>query len=402
MPKRTEKKHGDYYRKRIKGPDGAWHDVYGKTIAERDRKVEEQQALWTMEEISDAQLYFADYARGWFARRSPGMSDQVRELTRRHINNVLSPALGDKLLSEITSDDLEGIMGEAAGKSRSYQKKLVQTIKQIFAAATAAGRIRRDPALGIRAGGTPPAQKEALSLADQLALEEAVRGQKIELFVLLGLYTGMRREEILGLRWDCVELDGAAPHVRVRYALRWPNNHLPEVSGVLKTSASWRTIPIPPQLVAALTAARAKETGSPAAISRRTVLHGDDGQPLHYSAFRSQWNAVRVRSVEDGRELGSKVKNHSYSVTIPRKVTPHILRHTYITRLILGGVDIKRVQYLAGHDDPQVTLKIYTSIMGHQPEDLIGSVLSVFAPESAGNSTPGSTPSHPESPKNTP
>ena len=124
MPKRTEKKHGDYYRKRIKGPDGAWHDVYGKTIAERDRKVEEQQALWAMEEISDAQLYFADYARGWFARRSPGMSDQVRELTRRHINNVLSPALGDKLLSEITSDDLEGIMGEAAGKSRSYQKKL--------------------------------------------------------------------------------------------------------------------------------------------------------------------------------------------------------------------------------------------------------------------------------------
>ena len=74
-------------------------------------------------------------------------------------------------------------------------------------------------------------------------------------------------------------------------------------------------------------------------------------------------------------------------------MTPHILRHTYITRLILGGVDLKRVQYLAGHDDPQVTLKIYTSIMGHQPEDLIGSVLSVFAPESAGNSTPGSTPS---------
>lgn len=46
MPKRQEKKSGDYYRKRIKGPDGKYHAIYGKTIAERDRKVAEQQELW--------------------------------------------------------------------------------------------------------------------------------------------------------------------------------------------------------------------------------------------------------------------------------------------------------------------------------------------------------------------
>ncbi len=392
MPKRKEKKHGEYYRKRIKAPDGSWKDVYGKTIAERDRKIELLQASWAVQELAPEQLYWVDYARAWFQRRSPGMSDQVRELTRRHINKVLAPALGDKLLAEITSDDLEGILGNVAGKSRSYQKKLVQTIKQIFAAATAAGKLLRDPALGLRAGGEPPEQKEALSVADQAALEDAVRGLRIELFVLLGLYTGMCREEILGLKWDCVMLDGAAPHVKVRRALRWPGNHLPEISDTLKTSAAWRTIPVPPQLVTALQEARAKEKGSPAAISQRTVLHGSDGDGLHYSAFRSQWNAVKVRSVESGRELGAKVPNHSYSVTIPRKVTPHILRHTYITRLILGGADLKRVQYLAGHDDPQVTLKIYTSIMGNQPEDLIGTVLSVFAPKPAPNCTPDSTP----------
>ena len=211
----------------------------------------------------------------------------------------------------------------------------------------------------------------------------------MELFVLLGLYTGMRREEILGLKWDSVELKGAAPRVTVRRALRWPDNHQPEISRELKSPAAARVIPIPPQLVAALTAARAQETGTPAQISRRTVIHGKDGSPLTYSAFRSQWNAVRVRSVEDGRELGSKVRNQGFLVTIPRKVTPHILRHTYITRLILGGVDLKRVQYLAGHDDPEITLKIYTSLMQHRPEDLISSVLAVFGQE---NRTPDPTP----------
>lgn len=392
MPKRKEKKHGEYYRRRIKAPDGTWKDVYGRTVAERDQKVEALKAIWAGEAEIAARLFWVDYAREWFRRRSPGMSDQVREQTRRHINKVLAPSLGEKLLEEITSDDLEAVMGSVAGRSRSYQKKLVQTVKQMFAAAAAAGKIPKDPALSLRAGGDPPDQKEALSVADQAALEDAVRGLKIELFVLLGLYTGMRREEILGLKWDCVELNGTAPHVKVRRALRWPKNHLPEISDDLKTPAARRTIPIPPQLVAALKAARAKEADKPAAILQRTVLHNADGTPLHYSAFRSQWNAVKVRSVESGRELGAKVPNHKYSVTIPRKVTPHILRHTYITRLILGGVDLKRVQYLAGHDDPQVTLKIYTSIMGNQPEDLISSVLSVFAPQPAQIRTPESTP----------
>lgn len=64
--------------------------------------------------------------------------------------------------------------------------------------------------------------------------------------------------------------------------------------------------------------------------------------------------------------------------------TPHILRHTYITRLILGGMDLKRVQYLAGHSDPKVTIKIYTDLMGHAPEDLIDDVAAIFAPQPAG------------------
>lgn len=381
MPKRSEKKHGDYYRRRIKGPDGKYHAIYGKTMAERDRKVEEQQAIWASEAQAGEKLYAVDYLKGWYARRSPGMKKDARENARRHINDVISPVIGAKLLSDVTSDDLREIMAGKAGMSRSYQKKLVGTIKQIFGDAAEAGKISRDPSIKLKAGGEEPEQKEALTEEEQQILLEAVRGLPVELFVQVGLYTGMRREEILGLKWDSVELRGAAPRVTVRRALRWPDNHMPEISRELKTPAAARVIPIPPQLVAALTAARAGEQGSPAQISRRTVIHGEDGEPLTYSAFRSLWRAVTVRSVGDGRELGGKIRNHRITVTIPREITPHLLRHTYITRLILGGVDLKRVQYLAGHDDPEITLKIYTSLMQHRPEDLIASVEAVFAPK---------------------
>ena len=82
-------------------------------------------------------------------------------------------------------------------------------------------------------------------------------------------------------------------------------------------------------------------------------------------------------------------------MTVSTKVTAHILRHTYITRLILGGVPLKRVQYLAGHADPTITIKIYTDLMGHAPEDLADDINAVFAPVQTPPTTP---PTPPEAP----
>ena len=72
---------------------------------------------------------------------------------------------------------------------------------------------------------------------------------------------------------------------------------------------------------------------------------------------------------------------------------PHILRKTYITRLIMNKVPVKRVQYLAGHADPEITLQVYTDLMEHAPEDLIGDIRSTFSPPEI---TPAGTPLPPE------
>ena len=66
-----------------------------------------------------------------------------------------------------------------------------------------------------------------------------------------------------------------------------------------------------------------------------------------------------------------------------------MLRRTYITRLVLARVPLKRVQYLAGHSDPAITLQIYTDLLEHTPEDLIDDVRSTFEPS---DFTPGRTP----------
>ena len=82
--------------------------------------------------------------------------------------------------------------------------------------------------------------------------------------------------------------------------------------------------------------------------------------------------------VQEEKKLGDKVRNHKVYITIDFDCTPHKLRRTYITRLVLGGVDLRRVQYLAGHETPEITLQYYTDLQDHQPEDLIADVRGIF------------------------
>ena len=368
---------GQYYRKRIKTPDGKYEDVYAKTQAELAEKVTLRLNILAAADVPPRELYFFEYAAGWFARRAPHLSEASRELYRRQINDVICPVIGAKPIREVTSDDLAAVLATRGHLGRSSQKKTIMVIKQIFDAALEAGVVEKLPTRRLKAEGKVPEQKKALTEAQTDALLQAVRGLKVEPFVMLGLYTGMRREEICGLRWDSVELEGKAPHVVVRRACRWPDNMRPEVSEILKTQAAARTIPIPPQLVEYLKQIRPEKV-KPSAY----VYGNDDGSAVSCSTMRRRWETIRARSTASGHELGEKIK---YSpggviVTLDFMPTPHILRHTYITRLILGGMDLKRVQYLAGHSDPKVTLQIYTDLMGHMPEDLIDDVTAVFAP----------------------
>lgn len=396
MSRKAQRKYGpngQYYRKRIKTPEGKYEDIYGKTLTELAEKVTVRQAeLVAAANPPPAELYFYEYAAGWYARREPHMSENNKKMVRHQINKVICPVIGSKPIKEITSDDLAAVMATRGHLGRSSQQKTVLIIKQIFDAAMEAGVIDRSPARKLKAAGRPPEKKHALTEQQQADLINAVHGLSVEPCVMLGLYTGMRREEICALKWDSVELDGKAPHVIVRRACRWPDGNRPEISDVLKSDAAFRTIPIPPQLVQYLRQLKALqlealqkrskrcESAAPTLILDLCVYGDKTGQPVTSTIFRRRWEAIKYRSTASGRPLGASVRNHTYKITLDTYSTPHILRHTYITRLILGGMDLKRVQYLAGHSDPKVTLQIYTDLMGHAPEDLISDVNAIFAP----------------------
>jgi integrase len=159
------------------------------------------------------------------------------------------------------------------------------------------------------------------------------------------------------------------------------------VSDRLKTKASRRIVPIPPQLVQALQEERMVSQSE-------FVIHNSENGPISGTQFKRLWNYVVRRTAKDRvyyryvdgvktahhveAKLGAQAKRGGFTYTIDFDVTPHILRHTYITNLLLAGVDVKTVQYLAGHERAKITLDIYAHLTYNRPEDILEKVNAAF------------------------
>lgn len=390
---------GKYFRRKVRHPvTGAYRDVYGKTRAELADKCAELEALWAQQVEDESSPYVYQYAAEWFGRVSGDLTPEQREDVAREINSVICPVIGEKRLAAVTSDDVLDVMATRSGKSRSSQSKTLSVMKRLFRAAANAGKIPRSPAEDLKPGGKAAGPKKALTEAQSEALLAAVAGLPVEIFVRLGLFAGLRREEICGLAWKDVHLDGEHPHLDVRQACRWPHNNKPEIAPVLKSAAAWRTVPIPPPLAGILSSAREKAAeGRQGPPEGRTVVCTSEGEPWSYQTLRRAWGAVEartagtvtvrrkdkatgeIRTVEVERRLGESVPRHpDVVVSLDFDVTPHELRHTYITRLILAGVNVKRVQYLAGHETSAMTMEIYAHYFGHDDAALYADVAGAF------------------------
>lgn len=374
----------DLYRKRIKDPaTGKWVDVYGHTKDELRQKVKGRQHVLERAAAAETCPYVYEYAAKWYSLNTADLKPNTKASMSNAINNHICPVMGNMLMADVTLDDGKKVLTSAAGSSKALQKKIVSVLKRMFADAAENRIIDRTPFGKLKAGGTKAQEKTPLTAIQQRTLIDALDGTKAQLFVRLGLFTGMRREEILALQWDCVHLDADPPYISVRRALTWVKSQ-PEVSEDLKSDAASRDIPLPDELTVALKAELKKSKSE-------YVIPNDAGKPMSQQSFRNLWHSVEARSIHDTKvkgkdgklktvtlQVGDKVPKHDIMISIDFDVTPHLLRHTYITELILGGANLKTVQYLAGHATAAMTLNIYSHIIDKQPKDTVGAVHKVF------------------------
>ncbi|MGM9667470.1 MAG: tyrosine-type recombinase/integrase [Eubacteriales bacterium] len=373
-----------YYRTRILDADGKQVSLYAATCEELYEK--ELEARHQVEEIIFHRQHptVAEYSEKWLLMQSAKISAATLKGYTLNMKNYIIKPLGDMYMEEVTTDDIRLALVPLTKKSEGLYNTVNMLIKCIFYSAERSQLLTYNPCVGISSkGGRPTKRKDALTDQQVSVLLDAVKGLPPYLFIMIGLYSGLRREEALGLQWDCVFLDAPTPYISVRRAWRSEHNR-PVISTVLKTPAAKRDIPIPKCLVDCLR--EAKEDS----ISEY-VIADSKGEPLSYSQFQRVWQYVIVRSTKErtyykyvnGQSirytvkptLGMKQKNNpKIEYTIDFDVTPHQLRHTYITNLLYAGVDPKTVQYLAGHENSKTTMDIYAKVKYNKPEELFAVV----------------------------
>lgn len=379
-----------YYRTRIRDQDGKRITLYAKTVDELCEKVEDAKQQIENKTFCRTTPTVKEYCEKWLLMQSANVRQTTLIDYTSKVKNYIIKPLGNMHIADVTLDDIRMALVPVSKKSASVYKSVNILFKCIFTVAKESKVIKNNPTANLSStnGGIP--QKDRIPLTDEQVdkLISALKNLPPYVFVMLGLYAGLRREEILALQWDCVYLDTPAPYLTVCRAWHTEHNR-PVILTELKTPAAHRDIPLPDCLADCLREARGTSTSE-------YVIANKNGKPLSYTQFQRLWAYIITRTTkeryyykyENGKRikhtvtpvLGEKAAHNGKVVySLDFEVTPHQLRHTYITNLIHASVDPKTVQYLAGHENSKITMDIYAKVKYNRPNELAGILDSTFS-----------------------
>ena len=359
------------YTTTVKLPNGSrkWIRAKTKEILEQKKAELLVQIGAGLDVLDDST--FGEFATIWLnTYKRPYLREKSVEGIEYTLRVHILPFLATTPLKKITPIQIQVIMASLAGKSKSLNNQVLQTLRGIFRAAVDNNLLLKSPVPNsLRVGGIPTKEKTALTPEQSQRLLDAVKGTRAYLFCLTALHTGMRRGEICGLMWSDIDFQKNVIHVRHNAIVK---DGATTVSEDLKTMSAARDIPIPPILLSALQEAR-RSTAS------LYVVPGTNGAPMTKSSFDRMMGIIASRTATTPEELGTTIRNTRIVRTLDFPVTAHQLRHTYITRLFESGLDIKEIQYLAGHSSVEMTLKVYTHYQREsRQEETAKKVFSAF------------------------
>jgi integrase len=354
--KKEERYEGKYTVQTSSGPKRK--TIYGKTYAEARAKLAKAIGERDAGLIFDAEdLTVAEYLVRWLngpARKNVRSSTYARyeQLSRKH----LIPALGRTKLKKLSAIHLEGLYEAKLeeGLAPRTVNYIHVTISKALRYAVGKELIRQNVASLAEAPQPKSPEMRTLNRKQVGDLFEAARGDRLEALYVLALATGMRRSELLGLKWEDVDLQ--ARIVLVRRGLTISPNGGIEIDDP-KRFDSKRRLEISSEVAATL-----KEHRKRQAEERMATASG---------AWRDEGFVFTTHS---GGYLHPNTLYTAYFKPIRDKagVPPihfHDLRHTYATLALLNGIPVKVVSEVLGHKDIATTLRTYAHVLpGMQAE----------------------------------
>ena len=241
------------------GPDGKRHWVSAKTKTECFRRLNAAMADADRGTLpGPANLTVQQYLTSWLADSVKGtVSRATYDGYKRDVHHHIIPALGRRRLKELTPGDIRRLyrkMAEKGLKDRSIEY-VHTTLRKSLKSAVVDRLITHNPSDGVKPVKTPTGaakESKALVTCQIKALLDAAFGSRLEAFCVVAIHTGLRRGELLGLRWTDADLGTGT--LAVRRSL--------DVDGTFKAPknrAARRTLKLTPRALEALKAHRVRQ-----------------------------------------------------------------------------------------------------------------------------------------------
>ena len=256
--------------------------------------------------------------------------------------NDLSPMVLQKFVSDLL---IAGNRKMKSGLSPNTVNSIISVMQNSLKTAFTMGLSENYSADKIKRPKVTEKTVECFTLSEQKAIEQAaLNGKKSKLIgIVICLYTGLRVGELLALEWNDVNfLQGT---INVSKSCHYGHDEMGQYIRFIdtpKTNHSVRVIPMPKQLIPILKTYKKN--------SNAKFIISDNGNPVSVRSYQRSFELLQMK------------------LKIPRRGF-HALRHTFATRAIECGMDVKTLSEILGHKNPTITLNRYThSLMEHKSE----------------------------------
>lgn len=348
-------------------------DRFGKRKSKRSKKLQEVRQ-WLADAIyinehSDIEQATSMMVDAWFeywidVKRKTVRPNTVRNYTERYHRNIQN-VIGKKLLTEVKPIHCQKIFTTMADEgyrtTTIYQTRIALYNMLEFAKENEV--ILSNPCKkSVKSDmGKPSQKKEALTIEVQRKFLEQAKGQSYENQYRFILQTGLRTGELVGLKWEDIDFENKT--LKIQRSMEYRHSVDVWRIGEPKSKSGYRTIPLTDEAI--------------------RILKAQDEKNKRIKVIPEEWSEFVFLC-----RKGQPVKNSTYDTALFKicekaginKFSMHVLRHTFATRCIEGGMMPKTLQKILGHSNIGITMNLYVHITEEKQKeiDMVACALNVI------------------------
>lgn len=367
-----------------KRPDGTWEGkvslgydgegkrkrktVYGRTRQEVKGKLDELKRQIEGGTFSDAKLTMNVYLEQWLTEKGREVKPQTAEDYRYQLEKYVLPVIGRLELGKLTPLKVQAMCGELSDRiSPQRANKCRRVLSGALSQAVRWQLIARNPCDAVKPLKVAQTEMKLWVPKEAARFLDSARTHRLFALFYLAMSTGMRRGELLGLRWE----DVGESYLVVRQAVIEQRGRI--MITTPKTEKGARRIALSPDVGEVMNQHRDRQEAERQLLGTAwpdtgLVFVSEVGTLLHPRNFTRTWHTLQTNAGV-------------------RRVKLHDLRHLHASMAIRSGVDPKVLADRLGHAKASFTLDVYTHLFEEQRATSAVSLLDFLpsAPQRAAN-----------------